>query len=123
MGSRPWQEPRFTVFMFPDGSERCGLLGGRTRRLSLCKGGVRKLGYRGPGLHADWLRDSHGKPACRLVVTSRTNQAWSLRTDGGGCLGLAELSRDCGSFLFLRVYLGELRAGDRDYEPSWGLRS
>lgn len=62
--SRPRQQPWFTVFMFPDGRECCGLLCGGTWRLSLCKGGIREPGYGGPGLYADWLRDSHGKPAC-----------------------------------------------------------
>lgn len=39
-GSRPWQQPWFAVFMFPDGRERCGLLCGRTWRLSLRKRGL-----------------------------------------------------------------------------------
>lgn len=71
------QQLHLTILVFPDGSERCGLLCGWTWRLSLCTRGLREFGYGGPGLHADWLRDSHGKPACPLVVTSRTKQHWT----------------------------------------------
>lgn len=45
MGSQFQQQPHFTILMFPDGSERRGLLCGGTWRLSLCKGGLGELGY------------------------------------------------------------------------------
>lgn len=60
----PHSDSLVTILSSPDGSECRGLFCGRTWRLSLCTGGIGKLGHRGPGLHAGGLGHSHGKLVC-----------------------------------------------------------